>query len=227
MSINENDFVGFALDPQTGGRHKFNHLPLSASWEPHVYRFEDGDKSVGGIDGIDNLPTWQLGNRTEYLYALVLALQEDVRLLKKANKLLMRLTNADNIKNTIVSDEQPMDAGVWIQTEGTPHCDSSPDVRIVADDGEVLVNPVARIVADDGTKAYVTSNWQAVAADEAVRVGSAYRLVYDTGVINANSEARIVQDDGLMRYVRPNGSSYVSNAPTEEVSTDDIDAIFQ
>ena len=67
MPINENDYVGFGIDPATGKRHAINHLPAVAEWEPAVYQFEENDKIIGGVDGIDNLPLQQLANRTEYL----------------------------------------------------------------------------------------------------------------------------------------------------------------
>ena len=67
MPINENDYVGFGIDPATGKRHAINHLPATAEWEPGIYQFEENDKIIGGIDGIDNLPLQQLANRTEYL----------------------------------------------------------------------------------------------------------------------------------------------------------------
>lgn len=67
MPINENDYVGFGIDPATGRRHAIKHLPAMAEWEPGVYQVEQGDKIIGGVDGIHNLPIQQLANRTEYL----------------------------------------------------------------------------------------------------------------------------------------------------------------
>ncbi|MBQ9528191.1 MAG: hypothetical protein IJR68_11320 [Fretibacterium sp.] len=67
MPINENDYVGFGIDPVTGKRHEINHLPVMDEWEPGIYQHEQGDKIIGGIDGIANLPLQQLANRTEYL----------------------------------------------------------------------------------------------------------------------------------------------------------------
>lgn len=67
MPINENDYVGFGIDPVTGKRHEINHLPVMNEWEPGIYQHEQGDKIIGGIDGIANLPLQQLANRTEYL----------------------------------------------------------------------------------------------------------------------------------------------------------------
>lgn len=68
MAVNEDDYIGFRVDPDTGKRHKANHLKEAVTWEPHVYQFEDGDKLIGGPDGIDNLPLQELTNRTRYLY---------------------------------------------------------------------------------------------------------------------------------------------------------------
>lgn len=43
------------------------NVPETARWEPGVYQFETTDPVQGGPDGIDNLPSKQLGNRTAYL----------------------------------------------------------------------------------------------------------------------------------------------------------------
>ena len=65
--INENDYVGYGIDKTTGKRHKIEHLPENAFWETGVYQYEQNDKLIGGIDGIDNLQAQALVNRTAYL----------------------------------------------------------------------------------------------------------------------------------------------------------------
>ncbi|MBQ8691959.1 MAG: hypothetical protein IJ520_02335 [Synergistaceae bacterium] len=68
MAVNEQDYVGFALDPATGKRHTLQHLPEDITeWEPQVYMLEENDKVLAGIQGVVNLPIQQLTNRTAYL----------------------------------------------------------------------------------------------------------------------------------------------------------------
>lgn len=50
----------------------------TARWEDGIYQFETSDPVVGGPDGIDNLPTRQLANRTLYLKGQVEARQSDL-----------------------------------------------------------------------------------------------------------------------------------------------------
>lgn len=45
------------------------NLAETAQWEDGVYQWETDDPVVGGPDGIDNVPTRQLANRTAYLKA--------------------------------------------------------------------------------------------------------------------------------------------------------------
>lgn len=54
------------------------HLVETARWEDGIYQFETSDPVVGGPDGIDNLPTRQLANRTLYLKGQVEARQSDL-----------------------------------------------------------------------------------------------------------------------------------------------------
>lgn len=47
------------------------YLTENATWEEGIYQWETQDPVVGGPDGIDNVPTRQLSNRTSYLKAQV------------------------------------------------------------------------------------------------------------------------------------------------------------
>ena len=68
MAVIEQDYTGFAIDPATGKRHTLQHLPEDGTdWEPQVYLLEEGDKVLGGIQGVVNLPIQELTNRTAYL----------------------------------------------------------------------------------------------------------------------------------------------------------------
>jgi len=54
------------------------NVPEQSQWESGIYQFEETDPVQGGPDGIDNLPTKQLANRTRYLRDLLQQLQASV-----------------------------------------------------------------------------------------------------------------------------------------------------
>ena len=83
MPVIEEDYVGFGIDKKTGKRHAINHLPKVAEWQDEIYQYEQKDKLIGGIDGIDNLQGQELANRTEYLKAQSDAHAEDIRKIKE------------------------------------------------------------------------------------------------------------------------------------------------
>lgn len=71
------------------------NLQESAVWEDGIYQWETEDPVVGGADGIDNVPTRQLANRTAYL-------KERMEL--KADKEFVENAMANNgFKNILVS----------------------------------------------------------------------------------------------------------------------------
>lgn len=77
--MNENDYVGFGpATDGTGTRHEINHLPVNAEWVDGIYQWEANDYIIGGRNGVDNLPTQGLANRTEWLKAKLEALKDDV-----------------------------------------------------------------------------------------------------------------------------------------------------
>lgn len=45
-------------------------LAETATWEAGIYQWETTDPVIGGVGGIDNVPTLQLANRTGYLKAI-------------------------------------------------------------------------------------------------------------------------------------------------------------
>lgn len=77
--MNENDYIGFGpASDGDGARHEINHLPVNAEWVDGIYQFEANDYVIGGRNGVDNLPTQGLANRTEWLKAKIEALKDDV-----------------------------------------------------------------------------------------------------------------------------------------------------
>lgn len=83
MAVNVLDYVGIGIDPKTGRRHEIKYLPKDADWEDAIYQFEQKDKLIGGVDGIDNVQAQQLSNRTEYLKAQSEAHAADIEEIKR------------------------------------------------------------------------------------------------------------------------------------------------
>ncbi|MDD2105721.1 gp53-like domain-containing protein [Pseudomonas asiatica] len=50
-------------------------LPETAEWTPGIYQFETSDPVLGGPEGIDNLPSKQLANRTAWLKQRIASLE--------------------------------------------------------------------------------------------------------------------------------------------------------
>ena len=77
--MNENDYIGFGpASDGDGARHEINHLPVNAEWVDGIYQWEANDYIIGGRNGVDNLPTQGLANRTEWLKEKLEALKDDV-----------------------------------------------------------------------------------------------------------------------------------------------------
>ena len=99
--MNENDYVGFGpATDGTGTRHEINHLPVNAEWVDGIYQWEANDYIIGGRNGVDNLPTQGLANRTEWLKAKLEALKDDVA-----------ATGGNDKYNEIVAMIKALDAG--------------------------------------------------------------------------------------------------------------------
>lgn len=146
MAVNEDDYIGFRVDPDTGERHELRHLQESATWEPQVYQFEDGDKLIGGTDGIDNLPLQELANRTRYLYGLV--------------RKLVKLIPVESVLGTTFSQTQPTNGTVWVAAEdGEGGTEENSSALIVPEDGQSLQDPLARVLLPDGTYILTRTNW--------------------------------------------------------------------
>ena len=146
MAVKEETYIGFRVDAETGKPHTLAHLAETPSWEPRVYQFENGDKLIGGPDGIDNLPILELANRTLYLY----------NRLKK----LGELTRLDDIHTTSFSAEQPTDGSFWVKpVEGELSCTANASARIVPENGPALVDALAHIVREDGAYLLTRTNW--------------------------------------------------------------------
>lgn len=225
--VDETKYIGFAVDPATGKRHVLRHLHRESSWEPEVYQYEDGDKLIGGEDGIDNLPAQQLANRTEFLRDLSIKLLGAVKALSRQNKLLLRLVPVQETIGTRISASQPHDGSAWIKPEGIINCPETADIRILQAGGKTLVNPLARILDAKGNIQAVTSAWEPLDAPDVVRAGSAFRIVPQTGPEVENVTIQIADEFGnVTRYSTENGSGGGPAGGDEAISNAEIDAIF-
>lgn len=95
--MNESDYIGFGLSTD-GARHEINHLPINPTWEPGIYQWEASDYVIGGRNGVDNLPTQQLANRTEWLKRKAESLTADLETIgakDKYNELLAMIKSLD------------------------------------------------------------------------------------------------------------------------------------
>lgn len=149
MAINERNYVGFAVSPTTGRPHRIRHLPRMAEWEPGVYLWEEGDKFVGGIDGIDNLPTQQLANRTEYLYRENVLLKKTcTRLIEIAKETAPGKTSGIGYTVT-ASSKAPEHPCLWIRPQPSRQ---KRDTQVLSFRVSVSTSPVpcAQIVPQDG-----------------------------------------------------------------------------
>ena len=90
--------------------------------------WENGDKYIGGADGLSNLQAQQLGNRTEWLYMAL-------------NNILAYLYSYTPECSTkvraVISPEQPDDpTKLWLKISGETETDVNPEVMVKFENGE-------------------------------------------------------------------------------------------
>lgn len=229
MAIQEQDYVGFGIDPTTGNRHAIKHLPEQAVWEDGIYQIEQGDKVMGGTDGISNLPAAQLANRTAYLYQMNKELLATAKRLSRTCNMLVRLVPVDSIIDTKVASQAPDDGSAWIYPEGgIVNCAESPKILLEdSDTGKTMENPVALIEVSDGRVIRVGSEWVPLDEVDMVYVGDSHVIEMENGTTLTNSDAEILTDTGQTIDIHTEGpSSTTGEAANETVYRSDIDSIF-
>lgn len=85
------------------------NVPETATWETGIYQFEITDPVLGGPDGIDNVPSKQLANRTLYLK------QQQETTATTVGSLNTRVTNVESTnasQNTRLSNLESDNAGI-------------------------------------------------------------------------------------------------------------------
>ena len=157
--INEQDYVGFALDAATGKRKPIRHFAKVAEWEPGIFMHETYEQVIGGEQGLDNLPLQQLANRTEYLKAHLTSNETLQMLCDEINKLrrYVYAYTPDGVKKIQVqmSRDAPTDSNIaWIKTDGSDTI-IDPELNITVDGAEVPF--IGNHITVDG-KVYELSN---------------------------------------------------------------------
>lgn len=211
MAINERNYVGYDISPKTGRPHRIRHLPKMAEWEPGVYLYEPGDKFVAGIDGIDNLPTQQLANRTEFLYRENRLLGEACRGLVSIVKEVSRGKTSINGYRTALSRDRPDVFCAWVKPQDSLGTAWDIPPYILSDDGTAYQNPPSKIVTEHGMTYYVGGDGRAfpriikllgtvglvISRVNLMQGGAWVRPSEDIGQ-DADPSSRIVLEDGTV-----------------------------
>ena len=89
------------------------NLKEDNTWEQGIYQFETSDPVMGGPNGIDNVPTRQLANRTLWLKNQLAAAEQSIN------------TNQTNANNTYATKATTLTAGIGLtgfhQIKHNPH----------------------------------------------------------------------------------------------------------
>ena len=166
MAVNYDDYTGYALDKTTGMRHAIKTLPETAEWEEGIYQFENGDKCIGGVGGIDNLPIQQLVNRSAYLLKLNKAQAQEITNLKAELKkvlehvavLVSRMASYSSY-GLQASSDRPTTKSAWVQPEGQTIATETPiTMQVELEDGTILQNPTIKVTGDDGNVYYISTD---------------------------------------------------------------------
>ena len=83
------------------------NLKEDNTWEQGIYQFETSDPVMGGPNGIDNVPTRQLANRTLWLKNQLAAAVQSIN------------TNQTNANNTYATKATTLTAGIGLTGGGT------------------------------------------------------------------------------------------------------------
>ena len=83
------------------------NLKEDNTWEQGIYQFETSDPVMGGPNGIDNVPTRQLANRTLWLKNQLAAAEQSIN------------TNQTNANNTYATKATTLTAGIGLTGGGT------------------------------------------------------------------------------------------------------------
>ena len=141
--INEQDFVGFAINPVTGKRAPARHFARVAEWEPDIFMHEEGQQVGGGANAIDNLPLNQLANRSEWLKAQLPTIGEILNfLLNRVEKLekYAATYSPDGAKKVglqMSRDKPTLDNVNWIPTD-SDEIILDPDIKVTLESGDVI-----------------------------------------------------------------------------------------
>lgn len=228
MSINERNYVGFAISSTTGKPHKIRHLPIMVDWENGVYMYEPGDKFVAGADGIDNLAAQQLANRTEFLRAQNNSLIDTCRGLIDIVKTTTTGKHPVNPFDIIMSSNMPDEHSMWVQVSGKIaggrtfimadnkssmiQVDCSNGIKLYAGGEKSTFPSIIKVLGSLGLM-ISNSNRQTREAwiEPADSIGEAYdvslQVVFESGVTSHNPTVMVVNDFDEAYYIKPYSKS--------------------
>ena len=158
MAAIEKNYIGFGVSALTGKPHEIRHLPKDITWEKGIYQLEFGDKVIGGVDGVDNLPNQQLANRTEWLFAYLNYIDWKIDDGKKKNLMAS------------IGEIQQIIQGIYIPTGS----DGEGESNGVATAAEVaaIINGTYTSTPDDGIENYLIGEIPTAAEIQAIINGS-------------------------------------------------------
>ena len=147
--------------------------------------------------------------------------------LQKMCSMMMKLTKAGEILNTAYTLEAPTEKTAWIRPEIEPECRYSPHIRIVAENGNIMDNPMACIEYPGGKRLRITSEWESLEGKDKVMACEPFKIITEDGTILLNTTAQIVDEKGRKKLYSTNGViESIISAKESSISKADIDNIF-
>lgn len=124
----------------------------------------DFGKAVPGMIYADGTVRWEVRRICTSVNGMdeVERLGAEVKKLQKMCSMMMKLTKAGEILNTAYTLEAPVEKIAWIRPEVEPECRYSPHIRIVAENGNIMDNPMACIEYPGGKRLRITSEWESL-----------------------------------------------------------------
>lgn len=189
----------------------------------------DFGKAVPGMVYADGTVRWEVRRICTSINGMdeVERLGAEVKRLQKMCSMMMKLTQAGDILGTAYALEAPMERTAWIKPETEPDGRYSPHIRIIAENGNAMDNPMACIEYPGGKRIKITSEWESLDNSDKVMACSPFKIITNDGIILLNTTAQIVDEKGKKKLYSTNGV-IESIIPAEEtsISKADIDSIF-
>lgn len=189
----------------------------------------DFGKAVPGMIYADGTVRWEVRRICTSVNGMdeVERLGAEVKKLQKMCSMMMKLTKAGEILNTAYTLEAPTEKTAWIRPEVEPECRYSPHIRIVAENGNIMDNPMACIEYPGGKRLRITSEWESLEGKDKVMACEPFKIITEDGTILLNTTAQIVDEKGRKKLYSTNGViESIISAEESSISKADIDNIF-